>query len=324
MIFSSARFALVALTASLVCATPIAHAQSDKPIRFLVGFPGGAVSDTLTRMFADRLRVGLGQPVIVENRVGAGGRMAAEALKAAAPDGQTILLAPVATKVIFPITYKALRYDPVKDFAPVAHVANFQIAFAIANNVPAKTLGEYVALVKRDPKFGNYGSAAAGSIPHFFGVMFAKAAGVELTHVPYKGTAPVLTDLAGGQINAGSLTIADISPLHKAGRIRALATSGAQRSEAMPEVPTFREQGFNIEGNGWFAVYAPAGTPRPIIDRYNRIIVDAVRSPEFREWFSKIGLEGTGSTPEELASIMRADAERWGPPIRASGFTPDD
>jgi tripartite-type tricarboxylate transporter receptor subunit TctC len=316
---------LVALAACLGLAQPAqAQAPGDKPIRFLVGFPAGAASDTLTRMLAERLRAGLNQTVITENRTGAAGRLAAEALKAAPPDGSTLLLSPVATAVIFPISYKTLRYDPFKDFAPVAHIANFQIAFAIANNVPAKTLTEYVALVKRDPKFGNYGSAAAGSIPHFFGVMFAREAKIELTHVPYRGTAPVLTDLVGGQVNAGSLTISDIGPLHKAGKVRAIATSGAQRSDALSDVPTFREQGIPIEGNGWFAVYTTAGTPGATIDRYNRILVDAVRSPEMREWFAKVGLEGTGSTPESLAATMRADFERWGPPIRASGFTPDD
>jgi tripartite-type tricarboxylate transporter receptor subunit TctC len=318
------RRATITIATLAFAGATCAQTQADKPIRFLVGFPAPAVADSTTRLLAERLRVALNQPVVTENRVGAGGRLAAEALKAAAPDGQTILFAPVATTVIYAITYKSLRYDPFKDFAPITQVASFPIALAVANDVPAKTLSEYVALVRREPKYGNYGSSAAGSIPHFLGVMFARAAGIDLTHIPYRGTAPVVTDVLGGQISAASVTVADVSQLHRAGKLRVLATSGAKRSHVLPDVPSFREQGFDLEGNGWFAVYAPAGTPRAIIDRYNKILVDAVRASELREWFAKVGLEANGTTPEELAAIMRADLARWGPPIRASGFTPDD
>ena len=301
-----------------------AQAQTDKPIRFIVGFPAGAASDALTRQLADELRKAMNQPVIVENRVGASGRLSAEALKAAAPDGQTLLLAPVALVGIFPHTYKSLRYDPFADFAPVSHIGSFEIGFAVANNVPARTVAEYVALVKRDQKFGSYGSASAGSIPHFVGVLFGRAAGIDVTHVPYKGTAPVLNDLAGGQVAAGSLGIADLSQLHRAGKLRVLATAGINRSAALPDVPTFKEAGYDIQGSGWFAVYTRAGSPKPLVDRYSKIFADAVKSPTLADWLRKIGLEGTGTTPEALAQIHRADYDRWGPVIRASGFTSED
>lgn len=301
-----------------------AYSQSEKPIRFIVGYPAGAVSDTLTRMLAEELRKQLGQTVIVENRVGAAGRLSCEALKAAAPDGQTLLFAPVALVAIFPHTYKSLRYDPFVDFAPVSHIAGFQIGLAIANNVPATKLAEYVALVKRDPKFGNYGSSGAGSIPHFVGVLIGRAAGIEMTHIPYKGTAPVLTDLAGGNVSAGSLGIGDLSSLHRAGKLKVLATSGAKRSPAMPDVATFTELGLGIEGSGWFSVFTRAGSPKPLVDRYAKIFADAARGPAMQELFDKTGLDGSGTTPEELARIHRADYERWGPVIKASGFTSDD
>lgn len=313
------------IVACLIALAPLAaHAQPDRPIRFLLGFPAGAASDTLTRMLAEQLRAGLNQQVVVENRVGASGRLAAETLKAAPPDGATLLLSPVANVAIFPHTYTALRYDPFADFAPVSHIASFQIGYAIANNVPAKTTAEYVALVKREPKYGSFGSASAGSIPHFFGVLFGRNAGMELTHIPYKGSGPVLNDLAGGQISGASLGIADLAPLARAGRFQVLATSGAKRSAALPEVATFREQGFPIEGHGWFAVYARAGSPAALIDRYSKILADATKSKAFVDWFAKTGLEGTGTTAAELAKIHRDDYERWGPVIRASGFKSDD
>jgi tripartite-type tricarboxylate transporter receptor subunit TctC len=318
------RFAVVFAAALGVALAPPAAAQSDKPIRMIVGFPAGAAIDTLARMIAEKMRLILNQPVIVENKTGAAGRLATEFAKAQAPDGTTLLMTPLAPMVTNPHSHKGLRYDVFRDFAPVSHVANFQLAFAVGPGVSAGTLREYVELVKKDPKMGNYASAAAGSIPHFLGVMFARTAGVTLTHVPYKGTAPALTDLLGGQIAAVSTTIGDISPLHKAGKIRALAVSGAQRSEVLPEVPTFREQGYDLEGNGWYAVFAPAGTPKETIDRLSRAIAQAVQAPDVRGWILKGGLEPTGTTPEALAEIHKADYAKWGAVIRASGFTAED
>ena len=244
-----------------------AQAQTERPVRIIVGFPAGATLDSLARQIADKLRAGLGQPVIVENRTGAAGRLAAEYVKSQPGDGVTLLMTPLANMVTMPHSHKGLRYDPFRDFAPVSHVASFQITFAVGPAVPSQTLRDYVALVRKDPNAGSYASAAAGSIPHFLGVMFARTAGIELTHVPYKGTAPALTDLVGGQIAAAVMTVPDIVPLHKAGKLRALAVAGARRSEALPEVPTFKEQGYDLEGSGWYAVFAPASTPKETVER---------------------------------------------------------
>src|SRR5262245_20363095 len=301
-----------------------AHAQTEKPLRIIVGFPAGAILDSLARQVADKLRVGLNQPVIVENRTGAGGRLAAEYVKGQPGDGATLLMSPLAIMVTMPHSHKGLRYDPFRDFAPVSHVASFQITFAVGPAVAAQNLREYVALVKKDPKAGNYASAAAGSIPHFLGVMFARTAGIELTHVPYKGTAPALTDLVGGQIAAAVLTVPDIGPLHKAGKLRALAVAGAQRSAALPEVPTFKEQGYDLEGTGWFAAFAPTTTPKETVKRLSRQIALATQTPEVRAFIQKGGMEATGTTPAELAAILKADYDRWGPVIKASGFTSED
>jgi tripartite-type tricarboxylate transporter receptor subunit TctC len=301
-----------------------AQAQTEKPVRIVVGFPAGATLDSLARQVAEKLRVSLNQPVIVENRTGAAGRLAAEFVKSQPGDGMTLLMTPVANMAIMPHSHQGLRYDPFADFAPVSHVANFQIAFAVGPAVPSQSLRDYVALVKKDPKAGNYASAAAGSIPHFLGVMFARTAGIELTHVPYKGTAPALTDLVGGQIAAAVMTVPDIAQLQRAGKVRALAVAGAKRSAALPDVPTFKEQGYDLEGSGWYAVFAPAATPKETVDRLSRLVAQATQSPEVRAFIEKGGMEATGTTPAELAAMLKADYDRWGPVIKASGFTSAD
>jgi tripartite-type tricarboxylate transporter receptor subunit TctC len=260
--------------------------------------------------------------VIVENKPGAGGRIANETVKAATPDGATLLMTPVATMSIFPHSFGDLRYDPFKDFVPVAHLSDFQLSLGVGASVPAKSLKEYVALVKKDPKMGFYASAAAGSIPHFLGVMFARTAGIEMTHVPYKGTAPALQALAAGEIAAATTLAADIGALVKGGRARLLAVSGAARDPAFPDVPTFREQGYDMEGTGWYGLFAPAGTPQAAIDRLSRAAMAAIKDAGVNQKMLAIGLQPTGYGPAELARIMKADYDKWGPVIRASGFKP--
>jgi len=295
----------------------------DKTLRIVLGYPPGASSDLLTRLLADRMRAILGQNVIAENKPGAGGIVGNETVKAAPPDGSTLLLTPVATMAAFPHSHgAALRYDPFKDFEPVAHLTNFQLALVINAELSARTVVEYVALVKGNPRLGDYASAAAGSLPHYFGVMFAKNAGLEMTHIPYKGTAPALQALAAGEVKAAMFVLADALTLVRSGKARVLAVSGAQRSAFAPEVPTFKELGYNIEGNGWYALFAPAGTPKDVIERYSRAAIEAIRSPEMKSRLETMGLEPTGLGPAELAAILRADYDKWGPVIRASGFKP--
>jgi tripartite-type tricarboxylate transporter receptor subunit TctC len=292
-------------------------------VRMVLGYPAGATSDILSRLVADHMRQALGRPVIVENKPGAGGRIGNEAVKAAAPDGTTLLMTPVATMAIFPHSFAgSLRYDPLRDFAPVAHLSNVHLGLGVAAGVPARSLAEYVALVKKDSKAGYYASAAAGSLPHFLGVMFARSAGIELTHVPYKGTAHAMQAIAGGEISAISTVAADIGTLVKAGKARLLATSGARRSAAFPDVPTFKESGYDMEAVPWYALFAPAGTPQAVIDRLSAAAVAAVRDPALKGKLEQMGLEPTGLGPAELGAILKADYEKWGPVIRASGFKP--
>lgn len=313
------------LLAAALLALP-AFAQTPAALRIVVGYPAGATSDALARLVGEHMAGTLKQSVIVENKPGAGGRIGNEIVKAAPPDGNTVLMTPIATMGIFPHSYAGqLRYDPFKDFAPVAHLANFHVGLGVGTAVPAKNLAEYVAWVKTQPeKNGFYGSAAPGSIPHFLGVMFARTAGLELTHVPYKGTAAAMQALAGGEISALSTVAADIRTLVQSDRARLLAMAGDQRDPAFPNVPTFKELGYDLVAKPWYAMFAPAGTPPAALDRIAKAAMAAVADPVLNRKLAEMGLEPTGYGPDRLGTILKADHDRWGPVIRASGFRPAD
>jgi tripartite-type tricarboxylate transporter receptor subunit TctC len=307
---------------ALLLALPAA--AQDKPIKFIVGFPAGAGLDTMTRLVADKMRVSLGQPVLVENKPGASGQIAMSALKNAAPDGLTLVMTPLVTVVTAPHVFPKLPYDAFADFTPVAHAADFLFAFTVAASTPAASLSDYVALVKKDLKYGNYASAGTGSLPHFFSLLFASTAGIKMNHIGYKGTAPALTDLMGGQLGAFMGTVSDVAALSKSGKLRVLATSGARRARELPDVPTFRELGYAIEGAGWYAAYAPAQTPKATVDRLANAIIEAIKSPDVHERLQALGMEPTGLGPAQLAEIQKADYNKWGPVIKASGFKPEN
>ncbi len=312
------------LAAIVVAAALIGRAQADdKPVHIILGFPPGASSDIVTRLVADKMQTSLHRTVLVENKPGAGGILANMVVKSAPADGSTLLMTPLATMVAYPFSYQKLGYDPFKDYVPVAHVAAFQLALGVGPNVPAKTVAEYVALGKTGGAYTNFASAATGSLPHFFGLMFAKAAGLQLVHVPYKGTANVLQALYAGEIPAAVLPIADLGTLAQGGKGRILASSGAARSPSFPDVPTFKESGYDIEGSAWYAMFAPAGTPKETVEHLSRAAIDAVKGPEVAERLKTLGLEPTGYGPDKLAAIVKADYDKWGPVIRASGFKAD-
>jgi tripartite-type tricarboxylate transporter receptor subunit TctC len=297
----------------------------DGPVRILVtGTPGGA-TDVIARLIVDRMKTSLGTTIVVENRPGASGMLAAEALKNAAPDGKTLMISPITVTVFAPLTRTKLRYDPIKDFAPVSLAATFQLALAVGPGSPAKTLHEYIAWVRANPAKATYGTPTAGGPPHFFGVMLARAAGVDLVFVPYKGGALLVTDLVGGQVPAGITALSEMIKQHQSGKVRVLASSGAQRSPAAPDVPTFKELGFAaIEGTGWYAFHTTAGTPRPTVDRLSTAIASAIKAPEVSERLLAIGLEPVGSTPDELARREAEETARWAPIVKASGFRAEE
>jgi len=307
-----------ALAAGLAIAGT-AHAQ-DRPLHLVVGYPAGAGLDAVARLLADKLRESLGRTVIVDNKPGASGIIANMAVKAAAPDGDTLLLTPLANMAAFPHSYAKLDYDPFKDYAPVAHIGAFQLGLGVGPKVAARTLAEYVALVKQGGEYANFSSAATGSLPHFFGLLFARTAGLDMTYVPYKGTAQVLPALLAGEIPAAILPLTDLGPLAQAGKLRILASSGARRAPRYPDVPTFKESGYDIEGSAWYGLFAPAGTPPAIVDVLAAAAGSAIRQPDIRQRLEPLGFEVTGFGPAEMGRLLREDYDKWGPVIRASGF----
>jgi tripartite-type tricarboxylate transporter receptor subunit TctC len=295
----------------------------EQPIRIVYPFAAGGSGDGLSRLVGDKMRAALNRNVIVENRTGAAGRPGVMAVKNAAPDGGTLLITPIAPMAVYQHVYKNLEYDPIKDFAAVSQIATFDMGVAVSASNPATSLKELIAWAKADPARAAFGSPGAGTLPHFFGLMLARAAGIELRHVPYKGSAPTLTDLTAGHVPMVFTTLSDFVEMHKAKRIRILATSGAKRSSFVPEVPTFREAGFDIEGTSWYGAFVPARTPRETVDRLSAVIAAAVRMSDVRERFLGWGLQPTGTSAAEFAAIQKADSERWAAGVKASGFTAD-
>ncbi len=310
--------------AFVLFAAAAAQGQVDKPVKILVGFPPGGSADVAARLVAERMAAELKQPVLVENRPGAGGRIAAELLKNAPADGSTVMVAPVVVPVLAPLVFSKLNYDAATDLVPVAPLANFQFGIVVGAQHPAKSLQELVAFYRANPAQANFGSPAPGSLPHFFGTMLARGAGVELVHVPFNGGAPLINALVGGQVTAGIDVLAEQVEMHKAGKLRVLATSGGARSPLLPEVPTATEAGLKgVEGSGWFAVFAPGRTPEGTVRALNGAVNKALADPALRERFTRIGLEPTGGSAADLAATVRRDSERWAPVVKASGFRGD-
>jgi tripartite-type tricarboxylate transporter receptor subunit TctC len=294
--------------------------------RIWVGFPPGGTTDVIARLLAGAMN-GYASAIIVENRPGAGGRVAIEALKTAARDGSILLLTPLATMTLYPHVYKSLRYDPFQDFLPVTTVSAAPSLLTIGPMVPesVKTLAEFVAWCRANPRQATYGSPGAGSSPHFIGVQLGRAAGFEYIHVPYQGNAPAAQDVLGGQIASSILTIDSTLPYILSGHIRAPATTGASRSAFLPDVPTFIESGYpTIELMDLWAVFVPARTPVEIVDRLNNSILEALKSDQVKAGLKRLSIEVSAVSREDFARLMHSDFERWRSVVQASGFTPQD
>ena len=321
---AAALAASIALSAVVGVAPAFAQQKFDKPIKILVGFAPGGTADIIARVVAEKMTASVGQPVIVENRPGAIGRITADAVKVAALDGTTIMVMPIGPMAVVPHVYKDITYDPIKDFTPIALGATFQFAIAAGPASGAKTWPEFAAWAKANPTKASYATSGAGSLPHFFGVLLGRGIGVEMVHVPYKGSAAYLSDLVGGQVPVAIDAIADLTEQHRAGKIKVLASSGAKRSTALPDVPTFNELGVTgVEAMGWFGFFAPAKTPKPIIDALNAAINKALQSPDVAEKLSNLGMDPATGTPEQFAKIVADDYNKWGPIVKASGFKPE-
>src|SRR5258708_5936732 len=296
----------------------------DQPIRIIFPFAAGGSGDTLARLVADKMPAGLGRSVIVENRTGGAGRIGVTAVKNAAPNGSTVLITPIAPMAVYQHVYKSLGYDPINDFAAVSQLATFDFGLAVGPQVPARSLAELVAWVKADAARAAFGTPSTGDLTHFLGVLFGRAAGLDLRHVAYRGSAAALPDLIAGHVPMVFTTISDLVEMHKAKSVRILASSGEERSQFTPDVRTFREAGYDIEGSGWYGAFATAKTPAATVQRFSAIMAAAVRAPEVNERLRALRLRPTRTSAPELAAIHRAGSERWASTVKASGFTPDE
>ncbi|MBC5781768.1 hypothetical protein H8N03_02360 [Ramlibacter sp. USB13] len=312
--------ALGALAAALLSGG--VHAQDKPPLRILVGFPPGGSADVIARLVGDALRDDF-SPVIVENRPGAGGRIALAAVKNAKPDGQTVIILPSGPMVLFPHVYKKLEYDAVRDFTPVSLLARFQFGVVSGPASNVKSVAEMLAKAKADPKAATYGSAGSGTLPHFMGVMMEQATGVPLTHVPFQGSSPANTALLGGHVGYKFDVVSETAELHHAGKVRIIGVTGTRRDPQVPEVPTLKEQGIAMEATAFFAMYAPAGLPPATLVRLEKAVAAAVHKPALQDRLVKLGYEPVGSTSGELAAAQKADLARWEKPIKATGITLD-
>ncbi|MDO9506127.1 MAG: Bug family tripartite tricarboxylate transporter substrate binding protein [Hydrogenophaga sp.] len=310
-----------AVAASLVFGLGLAHAQSTT--RILVGFPPGGGTDAIARILGERLKEELGHPVIVENKPGAGGQIAAQTLKASAADGNTLFLSHDHSITILPMVMKAPGYEPAKDFVPVAGFATFVNAFAVSGGTPATGFKAWVDGVKSAGGKGTVGIPAPASVPQFLVQVIAKQNGLDLVAAPYRGSAPMMADMLGNQIPAGVASIPDFIENHKAGKLRVVAVMGTQRQAAMPEVPTFAELGLKgFEDAPYYGLFAPAGTPKATLDRIAQAVQKAIAQPDVRDKLTAMGLSVGFMTGEQLGAREQAYGKVWAKIIQDSGFQP--
>ena len=327
MTFSRRHFLHTSSAAALLASIgQQAWAQVVDTTRIVAGFAPGGTADIVSRRVADKLHPGYAKNAVVENKTGAGGQIAISFVKAAAPDGSTLLLTPMSMLGIYPHTYKKLPYDPVADLTPVSGAALFDYGFAVGPMVPAtvKTLPEFLAWCKVNPTLANFGSPAAGSSPHFIGSLLGRAGNVDLRHVAFRGTQPAVLDMIGGQIAAVSGPTGEFTQNVAAGKCRLLATSGAKRNKFTPNTPTMMEQGFkDMAFSEWFGFFLPAKAPQDIVQKLNAAIRTALASQDVIDGLAISQLEALPTSPAQLAAMLKADTELWAPLVKAVGFTPE-
>jgi len=302
---------------------PIAGAAQNypsKPIRLICPFPPAGAVDIASRATAYELSRILGQPVAVENKPGAGGNRGGAEAARSAPDGYTLFMTTSGIQAINPALYARMAFDPNKDLAPVAALVSLNNVLVVHPSVPARTVQDVIALAKKDPGKWTYASSGNGTSIHMSGAMFTQLTGTDILHIPYKGSGPAVTDLLAGQVNMMFDNIPSSLPHIKAGKLRALATTGAKRDPALPDLPTIAETGVRgYESGVWFGLTVPAGTPREIIVKLNAAALQAARAPEFVKRMTDLGYNLIPSTPEEMAAMNRAELARWAPIVKSSG-----
>ena len=311
-------------TLAALAALPLSSRADDgRPIRLLVGFPPGGGTDLLARRLGEQLQASLGNPVIVDNRPGAGGQIAAQALKTAAPDGHTLLVSHDHTVSILPLVLKNPGFEPAKDFVPVAGFATFANALALSAGTPASSLPEYLAWVKKQGGQGNVGVPAPASVPEFLVKLISERHGLNLASVPYRGSAPMMVDMLGNQIAAGIGSVPDLIVNHQQKKLRIVAVMGSQRQAVLPDVPTFAELGLaGFEELPYYGVFAPAGTPPAVIERFSNALAGVLGQPGVRARLTELGLSVGLMTAAQLAARERAYSAVWARLIKAGGFQP--
>lgn len=327
--FGRRTFAGASAASLLMALTGRAGAQAGTldVVHIVTGFPPGGTSDTLCRRVAEGLRgTAYTKTALVDNKAGAGGQIAVQSMKGAATDGSVLLQTPASMLMIYPHIYKHLTYDAFVDVTAITMACTFDFALAVGPAVPAavKTVPDFLAWCKANPDKANFGSPAAGSVPHFIGVLLGKTVGIEMKHVPYRGSQPAIQDLVAGQLQAVSAPVGEFLQQAAAGKIRLLGVSGKVRSRFAPGVPTYIEQGIeDMVFSEWFGFFAPGGTSASVVIKANEALRTALKQKDIVDGLAVMGLEAMSSTPEELALRLKADHERWGPLVRKIGFTAD-
>lgn len=309
----------------VACAFSNVQAQSypNKTVRLVIPYPPGGGTDIIGRTVAQKLTDVFGQQVIVDNRGGAGGTIGTEVVAKSPADGYTLLMVPT-SHVINPSIYRKLSYDTVKDFTPITLAASATIVLASHPSLPVKSVKELIAFAKAKPGQVNFGSAGNGTVFHLTGELFKRQAGIDMVHIPFKGGGPTVANLAGGQVSLAFETMLALSPHIKAGKVRGLAVTGAQRSSVMPELPTIAELGFpGIVAENWYGFYVPAGTPQPVINRLNSEIVKILQQPDVKKRFQDLGTETVGSTPAELSDFINKEIAKWSKTAKEAGARVD-
>ncbi len=315
---------LLCATFAVGSATAASPDYPSKPIRFVVPAAAGGPTEITTRLLAQKMSETLGQPVIVDARPGAGGNIGAEFVAHAAPDGYTLLMATIGTQSINPTLYKKLPFDPDKDFAPISLVVQYPLILVVNPAVPVHSTHELIEYARANPGKLNRASGGSGTSMHLSGELFRSMANIDMPHIPYKGSAPALTDLAGGQVQVMFDSMMTALPMVKAGRLRALAVTGATRSPTVPSIPTIAESGLpGYSAVGWIGAVAPAGTPPEIVQKLYVAIAAALKSPDLRDKLLATAAEPVGSSPAEFSAFMQTESRKWAKAVRESGASAD-
>lgn len=313
------------LGCAMLAVSTLASAQAypNKPVRIIVPFAVGGIADTFARVIAQRLSDSYGQPFVVENRGGAGGNIGADLVAKAPPDGHTLVMGNIGTHAVNPFLMKSTPFDPLKDFAPIAHVLEAEGLLVVHPSLPVKSVPELISHAKANPGKLSYASGGVGTTSHLAGELFKSLAGVQMVHVPYKGNSPAITDVMGGQAQMIFATMPTVIQQAKAGRLRSIAVIGETRSKAIPEVPTIGETLAGFAVSNWIGLFAPAGTPPEIVARLNADVQKIMQAPDVEQRLEAQGSKFVPTTPESFAKFQHSEAEKWGKAIREAGIKPE-